>query len=93
MAEILKISSKGQIVIPANIRNKLGLSEGVTLTADILKGFIILKKIEIEDTLKEFERLTNKGIEFARKNKIFKEEDVIKRIHKGRGIQLDKNSS
>ncbi|PIZ82831.1 AbrB family transcriptional regulator [Candidatus Pacearchaeota archaeon CG_4_10_14_0_2_um_filter_05_32_18] len=44
--ELTKISSKGQIVIPQGIREKLGLDEGETLVVSVKDGLIVLKKIE-----------------------------------------------
>ena len=44
--ELTKISSKGQVVIPQEIREKLGLDEGETLVVSVKDGLIVLKKIE-----------------------------------------------
>lgn len=41
----------------------------------------------IQDPKEEFEKLTNRGREFAKKRGIKTEADVIKIIHKSRGIK------
>ena len=45
--EITKISSKGQIVIPLKIRNKLKLNEGAVMAIDTANGMVCLKKIDV----------------------------------------------
>lgn len=37
-----KLSSKGQIVIPLEIRKKMGLSEGAVLSCEVVDGSIVL---------------------------------------------------
>lgn len=88
MTEVTKISSKGQVVIPYDIRKELGLETGSTLVVSKANDLILLKKIEIPDPMMEFERIAKWGQEFAKK-KGLKEEDVVKIIHKGRGIKYD----
>lgn len=46
--EITRLSSKGQVVIPGNIREKLELSEGEVLAVSAQDNMIVLKKIETE---------------------------------------------
>ena len=86
MTEITKLSSKGQIVIPTKIRESLQLEEGSRLLVDRFHNLIILKKTNISDLKEEFKRLTKKGEKIAKEKDIKNEEEVIKRIHKGRGI-------
>lgn len=50
-----KVSSKGQVVIPLNVRRKAGITEGEKLLAIALDDTIILKKIidkSFEETVK-----------------------------------------
>ena len=89
MTEITKISSKGQVVIPAGIREDLDLEEGTRLAVTRIDSIILLKKIRIEDLKEEFKRLTKKGEKFAKEKGIKDEESVLKKIHKGRGIKGD----
>ena len=44
--ELAKISSKGQLVIPQNIRDKLKIEEGEILVVSTKDDLIILKKIK-----------------------------------------------
>lgn len=53
--EMTKISSKGQVVIPKNIRERLGLREGDRIAVEEADGRVILRKISIESILKEAE--------------------------------------
>ena len=53
--EMTKISSKGQVVIPKNIRDRLGLKEGDRIAVEENAGRVILHKISIESILKEAE--------------------------------------
>ena len=46
--EITKISSKGQLVIPQNIRNELGISEGSVIAIEKVKDMAVLKKIDVD---------------------------------------------
>ena len=57
----IKISSKGQIVIPKSIRERLGLKEGDTLIIASQDDVLILKKLTLEDLLKESERNWREG--------------------------------
>jgi AbrB family looped-hinge helix DNA binding protein len=44
--EILKLSSKGQIVIPQKMREDLEMEEGVIIGVEKVKDRIIIKKID-----------------------------------------------
>ena len=44
--ELTKASSKGQIVIPTSIRNKLGVKEGSVFAITAKKDMIVLKKLD-----------------------------------------------
>ena len=89
MPEITKMTSKGQVVIPAEIREELDLDEGTQLVVSRMGDIVLMKKISITDPKKEFEELTRKGSDFAKKKGIRSEEDVVKRIQKGRGVRRD----
>lgn len=84
MVEITKISSKGQIVIPSRLREKLGLIGGTRLVADVFNNILVLKRIRIEGLNREFEKLTKEGEKVANANRISSEEDIVRRIHRGR---------
>ena len=44
--EILKLSSKGQIVIPQKMREELDMEEGVIIGIEKVKDRIIIKRID-----------------------------------------------
>ncbi|MFH1917783.1 MAG: AbrB/MazE/SpoVT family DNA-binding domain-containing protein [Nanoarchaeota archaeon] len=46
--EIIKINSKGQIVIPQKIRKEFEITENSILAMDKVKNHIIIKKIDTE---------------------------------------------
>lgn len=69
-----RISSKGQVVIPSELRNKANLKKGEKLLVYGDKKIIILKKIK--SPVKEFEKLASFGKKFA-KAKGIKKSDVL----------------
>lgn len=71
---ITKVSSKGQVVIPQEIRTEANFREGEKLLVYGNKSMVILKKMESPE--KEFRKLAAFGEKFARKNKI-KKGDVL----------------
>ena len=46
--EITKVSSKGQIVIPSRIREKLGIAEGSTIALEVVDDMAVIKKIDVD---------------------------------------------
>ena len=74
--EITKLSSKGQIVIPASIREKY--NEGDTFVVIEDEGRIILKKSE------DFKEALKEDLEFAKRT-----EEAYKRIENGESIKVD----
>ena len=86
MIEVTKISSKGQVVIPYDIRKELGLETGSNMAVTTANDMVILKKMEIPDLKTEFLKLSSEGREFA-KRKGLKEKDVERMIHESRGIK------
>jgi antitoxin PrlF len=46
--EIIKLSSKGQIVIPQKIREELKMKDGTMLAIEKTKDVIVIKKIDSE---------------------------------------------
>lgn len=89
MPKVTKMTSKGQVVIPVEIRDELELSEGTQLVVSRIGDLVLMKKISITDPKKEFEELTKFGRDFANKKGIKNEDDVVKRIQKGRDAKRD----
>ena len=71
-----KMSSKGQIVIPIEMRN--GIKEGDKMVAIRNNNQIILKKTN------EFGKNLKEDLEFAKRT-----EDALKRIESGKGIKMN----
>ncbi|MCD4759555.1 AbrB/MazE/SpoVT family DNA-binding domain-containing protein [archaeon] len=72
---ITRMSSKGQIVIPAEMRQNINVGEKLILIKD--KEMIIVKKTsDMDKQLKE-------DLEFARRT-----EEAMKRIERGEGIEM-----
>lgn len=82
MVEITSISSRGQIVIPQEIREKLGLHKGEKFAVIGEGNTIVLKKLEVP-SFKGFEKLLKRTREFAKK-KHLKESDVAEAVKKAR---------
>ncbi len=55
--DITIVSDKGQIVIPAYLRNKLGVKPRTKLLVHGVKDTIILKKLTMPNVKKEMEEL------------------------------------
>jgi len=77
------MSSRGQIVIPKQFRS--GLAEGTLLAVSRKGDVIVLKKVESPEW-GEFEKLLE-GFEKIAKERGLKEKDVVKIVHKHRGVK------
>lgn len=89
MTEIITMSSKGQIVVPKDLRERLGLDTGTNFAIFGKDDTLVLKRVDAPKAREVFEELAAWGREFAKK-KGFKEEEVMEKIHKGRGIKSEK---
>ncbi|MBS3089081.1 AbrB/MazE/SpoVT family DNA-binding domain-containing protein [Candidatus Pacearchaeota archaeon] len=90
MAEIIQIgrvSSRGQIAIPVDVRRALGLEEGEKLMF-VLDGDVLTIR-KISKSKKSWEELTGPLREVMEKSGI-KEEEVVELIHKHRKLQKKK---
>lgn len=74
--EVVKVSTKGQVVIPKEIRDALGIRNGDYLVVMEKNGYIVMKKLSVEDVFKEGEELA-KTLEITR-------EDVIRAVREVR---------
>ena len=80
--EITSVSSRGQIVIPQSLRDRLKIREGEKFVVFGEDNTIVLKKLEMP-SFSEIDKLLKKTREFARKKGI-KESDVEEAIKNSR---------
>ena len=76
---VTKISSKGQVVIPREVRDRLSLKDGQILAISTKENLIVLKKVENNLEKEELETLNEikeawKEIELGKCRKVSKEE-------------------
>ena len=84
--ETVKMSSKGQIVIPQHIRERIKAVEGSVFAVVDNKDSVILKKIETptrEDLIKELKKIAVESRKSLEKKGV-KEEDIQKIVEKTR---------
>jgi len=86
MTELITMSSKGQIVIPKDLREQLGFGKGASFAVFGREDTLILKKVNVPSAREAFAKIHRWGLDFARKKGI-SEKDVEDIIHKGRGIK------
>ncbi len=82
MVNIIKISSKGQVVIPSEIREKMNLEEGNLLIVLDSNDTICLKKLELPK-IKSWEEVT-KPFRKAAKKSGFTKNDLDRVIEKSK---------
>lgn len=86
LPELTKVSSKGQVVIPKNIRRRFGIREGSVLGISAKKNMIVMKKLDKEMTAEDLKTL--KSIEEAWKDieegryKVYKKDEFFKEFSK-----------
>ncbi len=68
-AQITKMSSRGQVVIPEEVRNELGLGEGSAFVVFARKDAdaILLKRLEFQEPTKAFEEMVKWSQQHAKK--------------------------
>jgi antitoxin PrlF len=86
MSEIVRMSSKGQIVIPKSLRDHLDLDSGTNFAVFGENDTLVLKKVTVPTAKEAFETLHKWGVNLA-KEKAWKESSVMRTIHKRRGVK------
>ena len=83
--EILNVSSKGQIVLPINIRKKLSIDNKTKLAANVTDDIIMLKIIDIP-TENDFSKALDKAKKWAKEVGYNKEDidSIIKSKRRGK---------
>ncbi|PIN91203.1 AbrB family transcriptional regulator [Candidatus Pacearchaeota archaeon CG10_big_fil_rev_8_21_14_0_10_32_14] len=80
--EITSVSSRGQIVIPQNLREKLRIKEGEKFIVIGEDNTLVLKRIEMS-SFKGYEKLLKKTREYAKKQSL-EEKEIAEAISKAR---------
>ena len=86
MIETIKMSSKGQVVIPQDIRNNLRAKEGTIFAVVGSSDTVILKKIATpskEELIRDLGNIAKEGRKRAESLGI-KESDIPNLVHKAR---------
>lgn len=83
--ELTKVSSKGQVVIPQKVRERLKIKEGETLAVSAENDLVVLKKVSnpLEEDLETIEEIKEawKEIESGKYKRLTSEE-FLKEIKK-----------
>lgn len=61
MSEVIKVTSKGQVTLPATMRRILNLDKDSYIAVDMIGDYIIMKKVGLK--LKEISDLIRKSAE------------------------------
>lgn len=80
--EIINVSSKGQVVLPAEMRSKLDINAGDKLIVYCADDSILIKKIVLPPQ-DEFEKSIKKNMKIAKQSGLT-EEDIFSAIKESR---------
>ena len=84
--ELTKASSKGQIVIPTDVRKKLGVKEGSVFAVTSKKDMIVLKKLDTKmkpDDLRTLKLIEEAWEEIEKgRYKVYSKEAFFKELKK-----------
>ena len=59
--ELTMMSSRGQVVIPKSIRAQMGFEEGDRMTVEARENEVVLRKISLEDIVRDADEDWKKG--------------------------------
>jgi len=77
--ELVKMSEKGQLVVPRRIREKEGFNSSDRFVAIEVKDGVLFKKVDIPEVKIEFESLS-RDIQTHLKGRKVKQEDVTEAV-------------
>ena len=72
--DLVKMSPKGQLVVPRDIRMEEGFATGDRFVPFAVKGGILFKKVEIPDVKAEFQKLSQEIEKQFKKQKVSPED-------------------
>ena len=83
--DVLTVSSKGQVVLPASIRRELSITSGTKLAAYATGDVIMLKMIDIP-TERDFKSMLDEAQQWAKDVGLTEDEvnDTIKSVRKSK---------
>ncbi len=79
MAEVVKVTTKGQLTLPARIRKDLDISDDTYLLAEEVGDFVVLRRAETR-FLELSERFRNQA-----KRRGITRESLLRTLQRGRG--------
>jgi antitoxin PrlF len=81
--DITSMSSRGQVVIPLNLRELMGLKDGEKFAITGKEDTIVLKKIQMP-SFNDFDKLMQQTQEFAKSKNLLQKDlnEAIKRARK-----------
>jgi bifunctional DNA-binding transcriptional regulator/antitoxin component of YhaV-PrlF toxin-antitoxin module len=71
--ELIKMSRKGQLVVPQELREALGFNAEDMFLAYGVKDYVLFKKVKLPTLKKEFEELVNETSQIAQRSGITEE--------------------
>lgn len=77
--ELIKMSSKGQLVVPQDIREIEKFRAGERFIALRIKDGVVFKRVELPNMKSEFEKISREVMRQFRKQKI-KRKDVVEAV-------------
>jgi len=77
MTDITKVSTKGQIVIPQDMRDALGIEAGTMVAVERVDDCLVMKKVVIPNLSQEFRRAQRRLRGVAKKAGLSGEQDVV----------------
>jgi AbrB family looped-hinge helix DNA binding protein len=78
--EIIKMSAKGQLVVPRDIRESLGLKPADRFISVPIEDGIMFKKVKMPDFSKELKELTKLGKKKAKSMGFKSEKEIMKSL-------------
>ncbi len=77
--DLIKMSPKGQLVVPQAIRKKIGFNPGDRFVSFPVKGGVLFKRVKIPNVKREFEKLA-KDVEIQFKKQGVKPKEVAEAL-------------
>ena len=88
MSEIITMSSKGQIVVPKELREQLSLMTGTSFVIFGKDDTLVLRKVDVPTAEQAFAKIHAWGKKLA-SQKGWKESALMGTIHRGRGVKSE----